>query len=852
MNNNKSYFFIALLLLQLKMFGQKEALRPLIYNSAYSVKTKNHVGHTLIRSELKSANDLELPFFDNFSTLALDRNLWLDTLVLVNTKYGYDPVDKGIITFDALDAKNKFYKQADTSVRFHADTLTSKTLSISSFHPSDSLYLSFYYQPGGYGRMPSLKDSLLLQFYAPSQKKWKDVWNVSGVTSNSKVPFKFIMIPVRDTMFFHDGFQFRFMSSDSINKKDIININKTGSIWNLDVVFLDKNRRYSKIDNLLYNLKLDFTKLPFFDDFSYNFADTVIYPDVQNWQDSDVYINSSYCINPISIGVATFDALDKHGKLYQKALTSQHFIADRLTSKSILLGFNLPKDSLYFSFYYQPGGIGEMPEKSDSLLLLFYAPLLNKWDIVWKVPGDSVRPFKRVRISITDTSYFHNNFKFQFCNFASKSNDNSVPGKNGNGDIWNLDYVQLIKGSSFDDTLLTDLAIDKPLYSPLRDFESIPWDHFILPNVYTIATQDGSLKLYVRNNDTVKRNTQRTYICEDLSNHSSFPLLSPSSTTLLPNITDNFIDNLGNPLISDSKNSAIFKITAYIDSTAGEPRQNDTVIYYQVFKNYYAYDDGTAEWSYGLQGEATAGAMLAYKITGFKEDSLQAVAMHFNRSYNNENVKPFYLTVWSCGADGNPDQILYKKNRYFTNEDYYEPDTSTGFNYFHKYFLDTAIVVPDTFFVGWTQMSETFLNVGFDINKNVGYNPSDTSKNRIYYNFQGTSDAWIKSSQSGALMIRPILGNYLLAGVGIENVVLDQPSFYPNPASDWLNIKMPEKLTGSNTIASIFDLTGKLIINKKLSGQSINVSSLKPGMYLIRLQTHTGQVFNSKMIIRPR
>jgi hypothetical protein len=588
----------------------------------------------------------------------------------------------------------------------------------------------------------------------------------------------------------------------------------------------------------------------FFDDFSYNFADTVIYPDAKKWQDSDVYVNSSYCINPISIGVATFDALDKNGKLYPQALTSQHFIADRLTSKPLPLGSYLPKDSLYFSFYYQAGGLGEPPDQADSLVLMFFEPVLQKWDTIWKVPGDSVKPFKRVDIPVTNPVYFQNGFQFRFYNFASISLDNFFPGKNGNGDIWNLDYVQLIKGRTFDDTLITDLAIDKPLYSPLRDFESIPWNHFILPNVYTIATLGGSLKLYVRNNDIVKRNTQRTYICEDLSNHSSFPLLSPSSTTLLPNVVDDFNDNLGNPLISDSKNSAIFKITAYIDSTAGEPRQNDTVVYYQVFKNYYAYDDGTAEWGYGIQGVGTASAMLAYKITGFKEDSLQAVDMLFNRTYNNENHVPFYLTVWSM-KNGLPDQILYKKDKYLGADN--TPDTLlTGFNKFKRYYLDTAIVVPDTFFVGWTQESETFLNVGFDINKNVGYNPSDTSKNRIYYNFQGTPDAWLPSSQSGALMIRPILGNYLLAGVGIANVVLDRPSFYPNPATDWLNIKMPEKLVGSNAIVSIFDLTGKLVINKKLSGQSINVSSLRPGMYLIRLQTNTGQVFNSKVIIRPR
>ncbi len=49
--------------------------------------------------------------------------------------------------------------------------------------------------------------------------------------------------------------------------------------------------------------------LPFFDDFSYNSP----IADIDLWQQSSVFINRTYPINPVTIGVATFDGLDEYG-----------------------------------------------------------------------------------------------------------------------------------------------------------------------------------------------------------------------------------------------------------------------------------------------------------------------------------------------------------------------------------------------------------------------------------------------------------------------------------------------------------------------------------------------------------
>lgn len=126
-------------------------------------------------------------------------------------------------------------------------------------------------------------------------------------------------------------------------------------------------------------------RLPFVEDFS-NYTG---YPDNQLWTDRKCFVNNTFAIRPPSIGVATFDALDENGRIYAHAERST-FPADTLTSVCIRLDSNftqhramLVSDSLYFSFYYQPGGgcsstppvgwerIGDAPEHDDALVLEF-------------------------------------------------------------------------------------------------------------------------------------------------------------------------------------------------------------------------------------------------------------------------------------------------------------------------------------------------------------------------------------------------------------------------------------------------------------------------------------------------
>lgn len=126
-------------------------------------------------------------------------------------------------------------------------------------------------------------------------------------------------------------------------------------------------------------------KLPLIEDFSKG----VGYPNAQLWQDRQAFVNQTYPVFPPSIGVVTLDALDANGKMYAHA-SREAFGADTLTSNWVRLDSNFTlhrpmqvSDSLYFSFYYQPGGgcrvipavewerIGDAPEFDDELILEF-------------------------------------------------------------------------------------------------------------------------------------------------------------------------------------------------------------------------------------------------------------------------------------------------------------------------------------------------------------------------------------------------------------------------------------------------------------------------------------------------
>ncbi|MBP9884577.1 MAG: hypothetical protein KBF32_14300, partial [Chitinophagales bacterium] len=136
--------------------------------------------------------------------------------------------------------------------------------------------------------------------------------------------------------------------------------------------------------------------LPFVDDFSYSGPE----PDVLLWENNGAFINLTFPKDPVSYGVATLDGLDGNGIPYDTSSYSFSTIgpADTLTSMPVLMAGLSAADSVYFSFYYQPGGLGDVPNNQtfnlfnygvnfgDSLVLEF-KDNTGSWHSAWQQDG---------------------------------------------------------------------------------------------------------------------------------------------------------------------------------------------------------------------------------------------------------------------------------------------------------------------------------------------------------------------------------------------------------------------------------------------------------------------------------
>ena len=594
--------------------------------------------------------------------------------------------------------------------------------------------------------------------------------------------------------------------------------------------------------------------LPFKDDFSYRSSR----PDPMRWKDSDVFINTTFAVHPKTVGTATFDAMDQHGRIYPEAETNLfQFQADFLTSRAIrldsLLNDNpralVPADSILLTFYYQPQGRGSMPRDRDSLVVEFlHTPghygedpedpdqeiwIDDLWVSMWRAEGQSLESFlkdndsiffKRVAIRIDDEIYLRDDFQFRFRNYASFPITKTPDNFGGNTSIWNVDYVTLDYGRSIADSFYYDLAFAAPAQSVLRDFQSMPWSHYI---TNPQAKNRSSFDVAITNLDNVTHNYSYRYFVMDeggniVRNYTGGtrninPFYQDGYQSFEPHSNPIVVPNpFGNPPYTPAP-AREFRVFHVIreGATGDDWPYNDTIMFRQVFDNYFAYDNGIPEVGYGLVGFNARGAV---RFVLSHTDTLEAVQFFFNSTLFDQNERPFLLTVWK---DLHPEEILYQS-------DPVSVEYGQWLNQFVTYKIDPPLVVSDTIYVGWQQLSNEFLNIGFDA-------VNDASQH-IFYNSHGE---WLPTIYQGALMIRPVFGAQLIANVNEPEKHEQQPVLYPNPVRhNTLNIQpLPGMEAGFSV--EIFDATGRqvAVFNDQ---QSMDVSHLNNGIYILRIQPRNG------------
>lgn len=621
------------------------------------------------------------------------------------------------------------------------------------------------------------------------------------------------------------------ISSISFSQEVLVPMSKNPALVKKE---LFKETKDTKASNAL--------ELPFIDDFSYKYK----YPLEEKWQDNNVIINKTYGVNPVTMGVATFDAINDTGGVIS-SVDQFPSIADVLTSNSIRMDTFFgavpvalkPSDSVYLSFYIQPQGLGNAPEEFDSLVLQFYDKNADEWNSVWNHKGMELDSFKtkyqsdflHVFIPILDNKYYNDDFRFRFYNYASIPNTTILSWRSGMYDHWNLDYVYINRNRSMNDTGINDIGIQNNLNSLLKDYVSIPWNQYQQSSANLI--NDTTFIRYINLDDNPnQKNVNQYFSIQDLFDNTVFEATPfPSTINMNPGEVIVYSPPYSNyQFQSNAPQYADFEVKYRILTNSPPPditKYNDTLRFYQRFYNYYAYDDGIPEAGYGL---SSANAKLAYKFTLSQADSLQSVQMFFNQTLANASQQYFYLTIWDDN-NGVPGNVIYEQSGL-------RPEFENKLFKYHTYVLDEAQYLSGTFYIGWRQTTTDNLNIGFDY--------SNDQSDKIFYN---AASSWQNTSYKGSLMIRPIFGNSDKAYVGIDETTsnTNQITLYPNPANseNFINFKAKDK--GEYELF-IFDIRGNLLKSEKSEG-IINISNLEAGVYFVKFVKNKQQLITKKLII---
>jgi len=257
---NKRFFTIVALMLCALCGNSQE------YLTGFGKAAETRDGQRRIE---RNDNVATLPFFDDFTEkgTSVSTSRWQSPCVLPNSGFPYKPVNYRAATLDLVDGEGTVYGNGSSNP-FIADSLMSVAIRLDSvggraLTPADSLYLSFYYQAGGYGNAPDKNDSLVVCFgygyeeyivdsvYGSitiiEKTKWKHIWSIPGDEFDST--FTKVMLPITDTCFFKERFYVLFYNYGTLPTTMYPNDRSNMDIWNIDFVYLNENRSILKEDS---------------------------------------------------------------------------------------------------------------------------------------------------------------------------------------------------------------------------------------------------------------------------------------------------------------------------------------------------------------------------------------------------------------------------------------------------------------------------------------------------------------------------------------------------------------------------------------------------------------------------
>jgi hypothetical protein len=527
-------------------------------------------------------------------------------------------------------------------------------------------------------------------------------------------------------------------------------------------------------------------------------------------------------------------------------------------SRPILLGeSSVPvaeRPTVYLSFFYQWQGNGEPPDATDYLGVEF-KNASGKWTQVMAITpraSFSRTEFYDTIVQVTGDEYFHDAFQFRFRNYGRLS---------GPYDTWNVDYVYLNKSRNPDDLDFPDQSAASALSSLFGKYRSIPYEHFLTADVierpgflvsnnfndFTDLTYltEGTFVNFVRDgNDTV---AVKTYV-PNLGVTDTSAINDDGSGIIFPlekrTVHLEYVPDRTNPTQFDPLAIEVWlklKVKLFTGDTFDPKtgaiandydlnylpidfRVNDTISTTYRLKDYYAYDDGIAEYAAGLT-QAGNRAAVAFDLMLDEPDTLAGIQIYVP-DYGLSSNLTVDFTIYSDNA-GLPGEPLYTIPSFSVQR--------KGPNVFQTITIPDVerFLVEDRFYVGWKAPVGGTLKVGLDYNSFSG--------DQIFVNTNGT---WTSTNDiTGSLMIRPIFGEG-------ENVTAAEETtdvgVYPNPSTGTFTIADPfETLNIYNTMGQpvSFDLY------RDDNEQRITLRQPASGLYILHM-TSGNKNRTAKVIVK--
>ncbi len=509
-----------------------------------------------------------------------------------------------------------------------------------------------------------------------------------------------------------------------------------------------------------------------------------------------------------------FDCVDEAGKSYSLQEKDQGE-GDYLSSIPLDLS-GLPaaqQATVYLSFYWQAGGKGEVPDSNDRLTLQILTPS-GTWLTVWeKKGGETLDRTRFIQENIfIRPEWHHANFQFRFFSNGRQS---------GPFDSWLLDYIYLNSRRSSTDLSYPDRALTQRTTVRLGDFGAYPWE--LLQN-----NQKGkwsTAKSEFQNLENRFKAMEYSVTLRDSSGVMLLPINSTTPFNPVPKALERrtIVSRSFTKIPLPAKPTEVIFEMALItgDGLLSEINGSDTISYSQVdfrsndrvssrfaIRDYFAYDQGKADYSAGINQRS---GQIALEYTTPEPVFLKGISIDFSNARQVNQVLD--LVVWSA-LDKKP---LYSKEVVI-------PAKFPG-QEIHYFPLEEAVAVSGTFFVGFTQFTNDFLEVGLDKNNDFS--------GRIFYNVGG---GWLQNKEvSGSLLIRPHVS---LTGKAVGNIDTSTSlRIYPNPTVNEVQVE------GEFSSLQVLDSFGREVFPSRIpfaKGEILNFEDQHPGLYLIYVQGKLG------------